>query len=418
MTKWNLIVERFSAYGFLKNLTFFTPFIILFFRQLGFSFLEIGLLFAIAEIVTNLAEIPSGILADLVGRRRVLIVSFLFYMISFGVFYFLQHYWLAAIAMVFFGCGEAFRSGTHKAMIMTYADIHGRMSELTEIYGITRSWSQMGAAVSSLLAAVLVLWKGEYRIIFLVSIFPYILDLLVVATYPKELDGNPKTTLRLKEVYQFVFAALKEVLKNSRLRLVLLNSALDKSFYKTAKDYLQPFLFANVFAILPFSVALFSQQPKEKTAAIAIGVVYSLVFFINAVAARQAKRISRQLGGQARTLNRLYLLYVIVFAAAAVALNLQFLWLVVAVFIVLGALQNIRRPILVAYLGALIQSEQRATIMSVETQLQTLFTIVMAPLLGLAVDLFGIQAVFVFAFVIFGGLGSILQLRHVERPGH
>ena len=35
---------KFRLYGFLKNLRFFDPFIILFFRDAGLSFLSIGLL--------------------------------------------------------------------------------------------------------------------------------------------------------------------------------------------------------------------------------------------------------------------------------------------------------------------------------------------------------------------------------------
>jgi len=36
------LFPRFSAYGFLKNLRFFDPFIILIFREAGLSFLDIG----------------------------------------------------------------------------------------------------------------------------------------------------------------------------------------------------------------------------------------------------------------------------------------------------------------------------------------------------------------------------------------
>ncbi len=45
---------RFCLYGFLKNQRFFDPFIILFFREMGMSFLEIGTLFSIREIATNI----------------------------------------------------------------------------------------------------------------------------------------------------------------------------------------------------------------------------------------------------------------------------------------------------------------------------------------------------------------------------
>ena len=57
-------IYKFSAYGFLKNLRFFDPFIILFFREMGISFLEIGILFSVRSIFTIIFEIPTGIVAD------------------------------------------------------------------------------------------------------------------------------------------------------------------------------------------------------------------------------------------------------------------------------------------------------------------------------------------------------------------
>ena len=67
---------KFSLYGFLKNLRFFDPFILLFFREMGLSFLQIGTLFSIREIATNVLEVPTGIVADAFGRRRAMIFSF------------------------------------------------------------------------------------------------------------------------------------------------------------------------------------------------------------------------------------------------------------------------------------------------------------------------------------------------------
>ena len=71
----NLQYYKFCMYGFLKNLRFFEPFLILFFVEQGLSFLQIGTLYAIREIATNLLEIPTGIIADALGRRRTLIRS-------------------------------------------------------------------------------------------------------------------------------------------------------------------------------------------------------------------------------------------------------------------------------------------------------------------------------------------------------
>ena len=77
---------KFCAYGFLKNLDFFDPFLILFFRSKGLSFVEIGSLYAFREIIINIFEIPTGMLADTLGRRRTLASAFGFYILSFCLF--------------------------------------------------------------------------------------------------------------------------------------------------------------------------------------------------------------------------------------------------------------------------------------------------------------------------------------------
>jgi len=56
-------------------------------------------------------------------------------------------------AMFFFAIGEAFRTGTHKAMIFTWLRNRNRTDEKTEVYGYTRSWSKLGSAVSVVLSA-------------------------------------------------------------------------------------------------------------------------------------------------------------------------------------------------------------------------------------------------------------------------
>ena len=74
---------KFCAYGFLKNLRFFEPFLILFFLEGNLSYLQIGVIYTIREVIRNIFEIPSGLAADVLGRRRTMITSFSLYIISF-----------------------------------------------------------------------------------------------------------------------------------------------------------------------------------------------------------------------------------------------------------------------------------------------------------------------------------------------
>ncbi|MCK4800692.1 MAG: MFS transporter, partial [Anaerolineales bacterium] len=158
---------RFSLYGFLKNLRFFDPFILLIFRSYGLTYLQIGILYSIREVAANILEIPTGVVADSFGRRRVMVAAFLFYIASFLMFYFFEDMVFLSLAMVLFAFGEAFRSGTHKALILEYLNIKGINDLKVAYYGLTRSASQFGSAVNALIAAGLVFYTGSYRVMFL-----------------------------------------------------------------------------------------------------------------------------------------------------------------------------------------------------------------------------------------------------------
>ena len=145
---------RFSLYGFLKNQRYFEPFLVLALLEKGLGFFEIGLLIGFRELTVNVLEIPSGAVADVWGRRRSMIVSFSAYIVSFLALGWGTHLGFLFLAMFFFAIGDAFRTGTHKAMIFQWLRLEGRLDERTRVYGFTRSWSKLGSAVSVLLGTL------------------------------------------------------------------------------------------------------------------------------------------------------------------------------------------------------------------------------------------------------------------------
>ena len=182
---------RFCAYGFLKNQRYFEPFLVLFLLEKGLSFFLIGGLVAFRELTVNLLEIPSGAVADVFGRRRALMVCFASYAASFLVFGWAEHLALLFVAMALFAVGEAFRTGTHKAMIFEWLRQQDRISEKTKVYGVTRSWSKLGSALSILIAAGVVLLTGRYAPVFFLSAVPCALSVINLLGYPKSLENEP-----------------------------------------------------------------------------------------------------------------------------------------------------------------------------------------------------------------------------------
>jgi len=261
---------RFALYGFLKNLRFFEPFFILFLRDAGMSFTLIGTLYAIRDTATYLLEVPTGVFADAIGRRKAMLMAFGAYLISFGVFFWGHGFWWFALAMVLFAFGEAFRSGTHKALILEYLNIHNLTHLKVSYYGRTRAASQFGSAINALIAAALTFYTGSYRIMFLAAAVPYVLDFFNLLSYPKELDGELAELRwdKLGEQARTTARAFVSMFKNPGAARAILNSATLMALFKATKDYLQPILERMALAL-----PIFLAYSGEQRSAVVIGVL-------------------------------------------------------------------------------------------------------------------------------------------------
>ncbi|MCK9450931.1 MAG: MFS transporter [Bacteroidales bacterium] len=385
---------KFSAYGFLKNLRFFEPFLVLYLLSKGLSFTEIGVLIGLRELVVMIAEIPSGLIADALGRRRTLASSFVFYMISFIAFFVSQNFVGFMVAMFFFAVGDAFRTGVHKAMIFEYLQRQQRQNYKTDYYGRTRSWSQMGTALSSLLAGAFVVLTGDYGLIFLFSIVPYIADLLLVMSYPKWLDGDTDgAKVSVGERFKIVWKAFLASLKNAFMLRGLTNNAVHSAFYASAKDYLQPLLKALALSL---PIQLF--QEDEKQAAMIIGLVYFLIYVGTSFMSRYAGNFAKLFNQPSKPLNLTLILGLVAGIVSGFFFQFGFELMAVLFFMVILFNENLRKPIGTAYVAALTDQKSMATLLSVQSQLKALLAAIFAPLIGFLADQFGVGN----ALIIFG----------------
>ena len=410
MIKTDRQFYRFSLYGFLKNLRFFEPFIILIFVDNGLTFFKIGLLYSVRDLANNLLEIPTGVLADAFGRRRTMVMAFAAYIASFFIFYLFTDFYIYALAMVLFGLGEACRSGTHKAMILEYLKINDMSDLKVAYYGRTRSASQLGSAVNSLAAAGLLFYTGDYRTMFLATIVPYVLDLINLATYPKILDGE-LAQLRGGDIWTQTRATFRDfvgIFGDKSAMQAILNSSGFTAIFKITKDYLQPILESFALA-LPFLIS--RNVDDVKRSAVIIGVVYFFIYLLTSYASRSADRFSRRFTGLADPINLTFLLGAGFLFVAGLA-NWGNLALVsILVFMGFYVLQNLRKPMNVSFISDQIEHRVMASGLSVEAQFTTILVAVFAPVIGLLADNFGIG----FALAMFGaGMLPIYTLVRVK----
>ena len=391
---------RFAAYGFLKNLRFFDPFLILFFREMGLSFLQIGTLISVREVATNFLELPTGIIADLYGRRLSMVLSMVSYLSSFMIFYFFPSFYVYMIAMIAFAFGEAFRTGTHKAMILEYLRINDMTDMKVHYYGATRAASQLGSAINALIAAFLVFYSGSYKIVFLASVLPYAANLVNLMLYPKELDGELRSGEKRETIKAFL-----GIFRNGDALKGVLNSSLYDAFFKVVKEYLQPILKALALG-LPIMITF----GEEQRTSVIVGIVYFVIYIATSYASKNAGRLSGKFGNEARALNYTYIFgaVLIIFSGLLQIFALQVL--AVVIFFFLFILENFRRPINISYISDKIDHRTMASGLSVESQLKTLLMAIFAPLIGFMADKLGVGSAITIAGAAMLGLFAFVKL--------
>lgn len=397
--KKNAQYHKFCAYGFLKNLRFFDAFLLLYFLENGITYTQIGILYATREILTHLLEIPSGLVADTYGRKNSLLAALFAYLVSFLVFYVSTQFYVFLFAMVLYGVGDAFRSGTHKGMIMDYLRMNGWEKQKVAYYGHTRSWSMIGSAVSALFAGAMVLFSGSYRTIYLFALLPYLLNLLNIYTYPQSLNhsNKPSTTHRSMRM---VFHEFWLSMKNPRVLGIVNSAGLHTAFLKAIKDYIQPVM-VQVAILIPI---LGTFDIKRKNGLI-IGIIYFLIFLANSFASRNAAKIL-DLGWKNLSMKTLMSGLILGGICGLSFWWEQWIW-ALALFVVIFLIENSRKPILTGELADNVPNEILTSVLSA----QSLFTTFMAALialsfgiladqLGIGISLFAISA-FLIAFTLF-----------------
>ena len=384
-------IFKFGLYGFLKNLRFFEPFLIIFLKQSGLVYLQIGLLYSIREIIIYIFEVPSGVIADRYGKKTELVICFLFYILSFILFFIGENFYMYILAMVLYGLGEAFRSGTHKAMIMTYLDKNDIIESKSQVYGKTRSYSLIGSTVSSLAAIGLYFYFSSIAWLFLIAIIPYILDMLLIISYPKYLNEKQDSIFTIKGFIKENVNSIKYVFKDKKIFKLLIGSSSYNAGFKSVKDYIQPLI-----ETIALSIILFVALSAEENMVIYIGVIYAFIYLISSLASLNAHRFANHFSKD-KVIGIMWILSGVSFLVLSIYTSNLFV--LVFVFLSIYVFLNIRKPLIIEKIGDATEDNRRASVLSIESQFTSIFIAILAPVLGLLADVYSISIMLFFVGV-------------------
>jgi len=207
-----------------------------------------------------------------------------------------------------------------------------------------------------------------------------------VSTYPKELDGDGRVeNAGIREIVEHLKASFILAFRTTELRSLIIESMSFEGFFKAIKDYLQPIL---KMAAIPLAAILFTDLALSNTqkSVILIGPVYFLLHLGSAVANRKAHQFVDWAGGNEPAAQKMWIALFVLYTCLVPALYYNIYWAAISGLVFIHLLQNIWRPLFFSRVDSHGDENKGATLLSIQSQAQSIATMIYAPILGYVID--------------------------------
>ncbi len=374
---WKLYLIKISKWFML-----FMPYIVPFYTSNSLDMQQVMILQAVYSVSIVALEIPSGYFADVIGRRRTLIIGCILGTIGFSIYSFSYGFLGFLLAELVLGFGQSFISGADSAMLYDSLLDNKKEKEYIKYEGRMVSYGNIAEACAGIIGGLLAL-------ISLRSNFYVQTGISVLAIPAAILLVEPASHKRLRV---FTFRTILHVVKdslfiNKELRTNIFLSAVIGTATLTMAWFAQPY-FKHIG--LPFSL---------------YGLLWTLLNLTAGLAAMAAYRVETRFGPR-----RCVLAIAILIPAAYLLLgSMDSLWALIILFI-FYIIRGFATPVLKDYIHRLSASEVRATVLSVRNFLIRLCFVLVGPTMGMLTDSKGLQTALFFGGCVFLVLGLLFAI--------
>ena len=191
---------------------------VVFFQRITGSYAFALGVYSIMGIVQSIAEVPTGIVSDRIGRRKTMVVSAVLEVLMAVIFALagtLGYKYLLIVGAVVWALAEAFASGTDDALMYETMEELSMSDRYDVLYARSKTFGQIGLGVGALIAAVITYFYSLTVLAWVcvvIDIIPIFICLRFVE--PKRHNGEDVTSAK-----HFI-AAIKAFVQNKKLRIL------------------------------------------------------------------------------------------------------------------------------------------------------------------------------------------------------
>jgi MFS family permease len=322
-----------------------------------------------------LFEVPTGIVADTVGRRASYLLGTLTLAGSTVLYVLLWQveasFWLWALVSMLLGLGFTFFSGAVEAWLVDALTATGFTGEMETVFGRGQMVGGAAMLTGSVAGGVLAQETSlgvpfVLRAVILIVMFAVAFRLMHDIGFAPEKGGRPLAEMRKIAAASIDFGWRVPAVKWLMVESLFTGGVGIYAFY----------------ALQPYLLELYG-DPEAYTIA---GLVAAIVAGAQILGGLVAPRIRRAFKRRTSALITITGLSVVTLALIGVVKSF---WGVVGLIVVWGLLFAASMPIRQTYLNGLIPSQQRATILSFDSLMDSSGGVWAQPVLGRAADVWG-----------------------------
>lgn len=374
--------------GFATSMAFPLPIIVLFWQSSGLSMTEVMVLQALFAAALALFEVPSGYLADMLGRKQTIVAAGVFLTVGTGIYGVVETFNGFLFAEILLAVGFALISGADQALLFDSLVESGREREFSRHWGgassIEMGFAAVGCVAGGLLGSV------SFRLPFYVATVGYGCLMLVALT----LREPERTKRQVKEghVKELLSIARYSFFEKRTLGWLMVFSAIIVAFLQTGLWLYQPY-----FKLCEIPVVYF-------------GWLFAGMNVVAALCCRYAHLIERPLGPVRSCVLAIVVLSVSYLLLGSVVQQWGFLIIVLHQFV-----RGFTRVVFSDYVNAETSSDVRATTISLKSMSERLLYVAALLPAGWLADNVGVLSthhVMGCAVLVVGAAALLLRPKH------
>jgi MFS family permease len=214
----NRNISVLTWFNFFTDFKLYAPIAIIYFSQITGSYALGMSIFSIVFISSAVAELPTGILSDFVGRRKTMIFGALS-AVCYSIFYAIGiSYGVLVVGAILEGISRAFYSGTSDALLHDTLAEQEKEAQYGEYLGKVSSMFQISLATSAVLGGFLAEWS--FSLIMWISVLSQLICLVLAFRFTDPAVKSEKNN----NIFAHIREASKKFASNYKLRLLSIAS--------------------------------------------------------------------------------------------------------------------------------------------------------------------------------------------------